>query len=700
MIEKVIKRNGNLVKYNREKIKNAIISAKLETNEEIDDIEELIDSIELHIVEEFSEDTPPTVEEIQDIVEKKLMEFDYHKIAKRYIIYREKRAEKRNKWLEGDLAISIWERKYRFNNESIEEFLDRVSGGNNKIRKHIKNKYFMPAGRILANRGLSKYGKKVTYSNCYVISQPEDSIESIFEASKKLARTFSYGGGAGIQISNLRPRGSSVNNAAEVTTGAVSFMPLYSLTTDIIGQNSRRGALMISIDIEHPDIEEFIDIKNDLDKVTKANISLQITNEFMEAVKNDENFELTFYVEDTGEKITKTVDANRIFNKIAYSNWRVAEPGFLYWDRIENYNLLSENEEFKYAGVNPCAEEPLPNGGSCLLSSLNLSAFVNNEFTEDAKFNFNKFKEVVSDAVIYLNEVLDEGLPLHPLKEQRDSVEKWRQIGLGIMGLADLMIKMGIKYGSEESLKLSKNIGRTMVNQALKTSAKLAKENGTYPKYKENVLESNFIKEIADNDTIELIKEHGLRNSQLLTIAPTGSISSMLNISGGIEPIFDISYKRTTETLHNEDVEYEVYTKIVEKYMNSHNINDKENLPEFFVTAHSLDYKDRIDMQSTWQKYIDASISSTINLDNSSTIEDIKEIYMYGWEQGLKGVTIYRDGCAKEGILNTDSNEEKKKEMTTFELVEQGICPECKGKLINTGGCQECKSCGYSPCSV
>ena len=295
-----------------------------------------------------------SVEEIQDIAEDVLMDYD-HKVAKEYILYRQKRKENREHWLTDELPLDIFERKYQFEGESFEEFFERVAGGNERMRKHIKNKEFLPAGRILANRGLWKEGIKVTYSNCYVITPPQDTIESIFDTSKMLARTYSYGGGAGIDISNLRPKGARVNNASKYTTGATSFMPLYSLTTGVIGQKGRRGALMISIDIDHPDIEDFINIKNELGNVEKANISVKVTDDFIQAVKNNNSMVLDFLVEDTGEYISKEVDANKLMNMIAYGNWNTGEPGFLYWDNIEDYNLLSNDIEFSYAGVNPCA---------------------------------------------------------------------------------------------------------------------------------------------------------------------------------------------------------------------------------------------------------------------------------------------------------------------------------------------------------
>ena len=261
------------------------------------------------------------------------------------------------KWLGEDnqLGMDIWKRKYQNHGESFEEWLERVSGGNQEIAGYIREKKFLYGGRILSNRGLYKDGRKVTYSNCYVITPPEDNIESIFDCAKKLARTYSYGGGCGIDISGLAPKGARINNAAKETTGSVSFMELYSMVTGLIGQNGRRGALMISLDCSHPDLEEFINIKSDLNKVTKANISVRITDDFMEAVKKREEFTLSFVRVETGETIEKTVDAYEIFKKFTEMNWDYAEPGMLFWDRISNYSLVSEDEEFSYAGTNPCA---------------------------------------------------------------------------------------------------------------------------------------------------------------------------------------------------------------------------------------------------------------------------------------------------------------------------------------------------------
>ena len=494
--------------------------------------------------------------------------------------------------------------------------------------------------------------------NCYVVEPPEDNIESIFKCASKLARTFSYGGGCGVDISNLAPRGARVSNTAKETSGAVSFMDLYSMVTGLIGQNGRRGALMISLDCHHPDIEEFVGIKSNLDRVTKANISVKITDDFMKAVLYDSPFDLVFERPETGEKIKKTINAKSFFMKLAEMNWDFAEPGCLFWDRIENWNLLSNTKEFKYAGTNPCAEEPLPPGGSCLLGSINLAEFVQNN-----SFNYDDFKTTIKIAVRALNEVLDEGLPLHPLKEQRDSVRDWRQIGLGIFGLADMLIKLGVKYGSLESISICDKIAKFMTNVAIRESARLAKERGAFPKCnKFEITSTPYFNQNVDKKTKEMVLEYGLRNSQLLTIAPTGTLSTMLGVSGGIEPIYANYYERKTESLHGEDVYYKVYTPIVESYINENHI-DVSDLPEYFVTAQTLKWDERINMQAAWQNHIDASISSTVNVPNEFTVDEVFNLYAYAWEQGLKGVTIYRDGCKRSGILSTSSSNADEQEI-------------------------------------
>lgn len=626
-------------------------------------------------------------------------------------------------WAMTELQSSILDKKYNYKQqETSEMWLDRVSGGNQIIRERIVNKEFLFGGRILSNRGLDKlYGKKVTYSNCYVLQPPTDSIwdenndTTIWATAGKMARTYSVGGGVGISLRKLRPRGTEVNNNARTSTGAVSFMPLYSTTTKTIGQEGRRGALMLSIPSFHPDLEEFIDVKAfDEKAIDGANISIEVDDRFMIAVKRQELYRLHFTVETTGEVIEKYIEAKEMYAKIIKNNLDWAEPGMLYWDNITKYHLMSHHPKFEYVGTNPCAEEPLPAGGSCLLGSINLFECVDNPFQWNATFNYAKFIQLIKDAVIALNEVLDEGLHLHPLKEQRQSVKELRQIGLGVMGIADMLIALGITYGDEQSLKLCDLLGAILANTAMQESALIAKDKGTFDWYDyDYISQSDYFKEIANEDTKQLVKRYGLRNSQILCIAPTGSLSTMLGISGGIEPFFSLGYYRTTKSLHGSDVTYWVDEPIVEKYRNA--TGNHDDLPSFFVTAQEgLHWRDRINMQAVWQKYIDASISSTVNLPNDATLEDTMDLYMYAWEKGLKGCTIYRAGCKREGILTLEAKPtEEAGETESMEPQAEAVkvtgyyssCPDCRenhgtdGYMVFIDGCATCKDCGFSPCS-
>lgn len=560
-------------------------------------------------------------------------------------------------WLNNeDLPVTIWEKKYRNGNENFEQWLDRISGNDDEVKRLVKEKKFIFAGRILSNRGVKD--RKITLSNCYVVTPPEDNLESIFEAGAKMARTFSYGGGCGLDVSKLRPRGAVVNNAAKSTSGATSFMDFYSYITGLIGQEGRRGATMLSMSCEHPDLIEFINLKSNLDTCTKANISVRVTDAFMKAVETNADFTLHYIMED-GSKITKTINARDTFMLLAQRNWEMAEPGILYWDRIANYNLL-QNTGFEYAGVNPCAEEPLPAGGSCLLGSINLSELVVNPFTDQAVIDFVTLAKTVDIAVKALNDVLIEGLALHPLQEQRDSVNDWRQIGLGTLGLGDMLIKMGVKYGSPESLRIIEEVYRNIAITAVLSSIKLAKDKGAFPKCTDGVkramYHSDFIQNLQMPDEVRRdIEQYGLANSQLLTCAPTGTIGTMLQVSTGVEPNFAFSYNRRTISLNSEEKTYQVESKIVRDYKK---VTGATQLPDYFISSGDINYHDRIAVQAVLQRYIDASISSTVNLPNNTTIEDVFNLYVEAWKQKLKGITIFRDGCQREAILSTDKKKE------------------------------------------
>lgn len=432
-------------------------------------------------------------------------------------------------------------------------------------------------------------------------------------------------------------------------------MDLYGMTTGLIGQNGRRGALMISMDCHHPDLEEFIKLKSDLDKVTTANISIRMDDDFMHAVEDGKDVTLFYDRPEVGQTIEKTVNAKEIFDEIAFQNWDMGEPGVLFWDNIKNWNLLSNDDNFEYAGTNPCAEEPLPAGGSCLLGSINLSEFVCNPYTEKPEFDMATYRITIRRAVRALNDVLDEGLPLHPLQIQRDTVRDWRQIGLGVFGIADMLVKMGLDYGSEKARKFCVIIANALASTAISESNRLARKFGAYPKYTNKVFDTPYIKHIYNEEDRRMLAIMGLRNSQLLTIAPTGTLSTMLGVSGGIEPFFATEWERTTKSLHGEDVVYKEHPRTIEELLKA---QDTDIIPNYVVTSGSIKPIDRIKMQAVWQRYIDASISSTINLPNDTTPEEVAEIYMQAWKHGLKGVTVFRDGCRRVAILNAPTNDE------------------------------------------
>lgn len=583
-------------------------------------------------------------------------------------------------WLNNEqLPIDIWNKKYRNGEESFSQWLDRVSGGDEEIKQLIAEKKFIFAGRILSNRGISD--RKITLSNCYVVTPCSDDLESIFEAGAKMARTFSYGGGCGLDVSKLRPKGATVNNAAKSTSGTTSFMDFYSYITGLIGQEGRRGATMLSISCEHPDLVEFINLKSDLDVCTKANISVRVTDAFMYAVVNNQDFTLHFTMED-GSKITKVINAREVFNLLAKRNWEMAEPGILYWDRIANYNLL-QNTGFEYAGVNPCAEEPLPAGGSCLLGSINLSEFVTNPFQPNAWIDFDGLASTVHKAVRGLNSVLLEGMPLHPLQEQRDSVNNWRQIGLGTLGLGDMLIKLGIRYGNHKSLDVIKSVYKLIATEAIKASIQLAKEQGAFPKctpeIKEAIVNSDFVKNLSLPEDVKLdIIRFGLAHSQLLTCAPTGTIGTMLQVSTGVEPNFAFSYNRRTVSLNEEETTYKVDAKIVKEFKEASGLNF---LPDYFVASADINYIDRIDVQAMLQQYIDASISSTVNLPHETTVEEVADLYIRAWQRGLKGVTIWRDGCQRQGILSMDKKEDEVEPITEVAPIKiREVSDDCIGR--------------------
>lgn len=614
------------------------------------------------------------------------------------------------KWLDDDYIMDTWNKKYRnivrvdentVNSETLHNWFKRVCNGDEELIKRMEDMKFLFGGRILANRGLVTKDHKVTLSNCYVLPPVEDSIDSIFGTAKDLATIFSRGGGVGIDISKLRYKGAPVRNSAETTTGAVSFMQLYDITTAIIGQKGRRGALIIAMDAEHPDIEDFIDIKKDLNLITNANISVKVSDLFMRyAVEHPgESYPIACKLidEETGETWHThrvSVTPSKILEHIAENNWKMAEPGVLFWDRMKNYNFIENNPYISITGVNPCGELPLPDYGSCNLGNINLSAYVREPFDEKAWFDFTALTHDVPIYVKALNDVLLEGREYHPLKGQREAIRKYRQIGLGVTGLADMLIKMRIMYGSKEACQLVSEIYRVIINQSVIASVDYAVDHN-YPSYKGfnvgDFCNCTFAKKVLDRETKDYVKAKGkVYNSQFLTIPPTGSVSIVLgNCSSGVEPNFAWQYNRKIETIYDEPRKVLVTAGIIKEYveylngrldvdMTVEKLLKSGELPPYFVTAtKGVTYMQRVTMQSACQDYIDGAISGTVNLPNNATVEDIVDLYKEAWLQGLKGITVYRVGSEREGILT---------EVTPVTLDETKVEPVIipRGKKLKT----------------
>jgi ribonucleoside-diphosphate reductase alpha chain len=406
--------------------------------------------------------------------------------------------------------------------------------------------------------------------------------------------------------------------------------------------------------VNHPDIRQFITVKSDLEKLTKANLSVKITDDFMQRLLKNENYTLEF-TRENGETISEEIKASEIFDLIVKNNYDYGEPGVIFWDTARNWSMISENPEYVIESANPCGEQMLPAYGACCLGSFNLVEYL---YSEDGywKFDFIEFSNDIDIAVRAMNDILDEGLELHPLQEQKELAKRFRQIGIGIMGLADMFMKLGIRYGSSESLKISEQIASTLLNTAALSSANLAKEYGPYPDYNNiDVEASDFFRKNINYSTRKEIYTFGLRNACLLSIAPTGTLSTMLGVSGGIEPIFAKYYERKTESLYGEPVTYKVFPPIIKEIMQELKLDEDDQLPDYIVSSADIPVNDRLSMQAAWQKYIDSSISSTVNLPNTATLEDIKQLYIAAWKMKLKGVTVFRSGCKKEGILTEET---------------------------------------------
>ena len=674
-----------------------------------------------------------------------------------------------------------------------------------KFYNELYNGNFVAGGRVIAGAG-DIYRIK-TLANCFVTKIDSDDIDSIYKAAFECARTYSYGGGIGVDISSLRPKDSVVHNAADSSTGAVSFMELYSLTTGLIGQSGRRGALMLTIDVKHPDIKHFIEVKKIPNWVTKqivdqcnwsgkfseeelkvikkqvmentqvrfANISIKVSDEFMSAVdeertygreeyivykklnskveksakqdeeaihysdgipsKNLEDYEvlktfptfakmnawlqkshsqkldkeefndchnrdvygdfivktkegqlaikqsgdfLLYFDSDCTNEVRELVKARNIWDQFIEGNYKTAEPGLIFWSTMSKYSP-SNYVDRPVICTNPCGEVPLEDGGACNLGSINLSRFVNNPYEENSSIDWDKLAESSSILTRFLDNVVSWNESLNALDKQKRAASETRRLGLGVMGVADMLNQLGIGYDSKEGVDLMTQIMEFITNASFQASASLAKEKGMSPIFDlDKYMECPFIQESLSENTKLAIRNHGLRNIAIMSIAPTGTISNIvlsykskdknyIGVSGGVEPIFATFYNRRSESFGNKI--FKVFHSTIQAYIDKNDLNDKISkakdinevesiLPSFLTrTAHKIDSQNRVVMQGAIQKYIDHSISSTINLPEDVQPELISDIYFQAWKEKLKGVTIYRDG-SRFPILSTGETDE------------------------------------------
>lgn len=597
-------------------------------------------------------------------------------------------------WLGKDnkIGIDIWHKKYQYNNENFEEWLDRVSAGDQELRKLIVEKKFLMGGRTLANRGTDSTG---SLFNCYSRGYVEDDYSDIMDAAKDIGVTFKAQGGQGISLTKLRPKGTPIKKEY-FSDGIVPFMKIFNEVTAGTSQGgARKGALMLSIDARHKEAETFIKIKSKDGEIEKANLSLEIDDEFMRAVeKYYDTGEVVILHEKrnyAGHEVEYDVTPINIFNMLVDNCYDWADPACLFVNRFRNYNLMQYDDEYEIETCNPCGEQPLPKHGACCLSSLNLSEFVVNPYTPTAHLNTEDFLHAIDVGIRTLDKLIDENYNRHPLQQQRDMSYNYRNIGLGIFGYATALMKLGLKYGSNEAIEFTDDVFSLLFKRAVFASNNLAKELGIYPKYKECVFDSDIIKKHFTPDEIDGLKKHGLRNCSLISIAPNGSLATLLGESGGCEPEFALKYtRRTVGMTDGEDTYYDVYCKAAKEYMDA---NHTDILPDYFVGSADIPWQNRVLTQAAMQNHVDTAISSTVNMPNSATKEDIAHMYLLAWSTGCKGITMFRDGCKRLGILTTDNSDKytDKNDTQTYELP-RGAIIECSSDLVGkkrklTTGC-------------
>ncbi|MGB8602019.1 MAG: adenosylcobalamin-dependent ribonucleoside-diphosphate reductase, partial [Rhizomicrobium sp.] len=565
-----------------------------------------------------------------------------------------------------DIASQIWEMKYRYTPVGGEPEADvaaswaRVAKAaaeaeNSKTRGQWEARFldalcdfkFLPAGRILAGAGT---GRHVTLFNCFVMGKIGDSMDGIFSAVKEAALTLQQGGGIGYDFSSIRPKGAPVAGVAADASGPVSFMEVWdAMCHTIMSAGSRRGAMMATLACDHPDVEDFISAKRTPGRLNMFNLSVLVSDAFMDAVRDDQPWELKF-----GGTVYKTLSARALWDKIMQSAYDFAEPGVIFIDRINQKNNLAYCEDIR--ATNPCGEQPLPPYGACLLGSINLARLVKKPFEADAELDLTELASLTATAIRLLDNVID--VSRFPLPAQKAEAEAKRRIGLGVTGLADALIFCGVKYGSPESLKLIEAWLKTLAESAYRASVEIAREKGAFPAFdKDAYLDRPFIAALPQ-DIRDGIAKYGIRNGLLTSIAPTGTISLYAgNVSSGVEPVFALSYTRKVLQPDGSRTE-----ELVEDYARKtfrEAFGAEARLPEAFVTAQTLTPDDHLAVQAAAQVYIDSAISKTINLPETIPFEDFKTVYTQAYALGCKGCTAYRPNPVTGSILSAESDTKK-----------------------------------------
>ena len=562
------------------------------------------------------------------------------------------------------MAISqqIWDMKYRlkdqngmFLEQTVQDTWRRIAKALSKVETEPKkwetifynaltDFKFLPAGRITAGSGTKR---NVTLFNCFVMGVIPDSMSGIFDMLKEAALTMQQGGGIGYDFSTIRPKGSLVKGIAADASGPVSFMDVWdSMCRTIMSAGSRRGAMMATMRCDHPDIEEFIAAKSDSQKLRMFNLSVLVTDAFMEAVKKGEDWELIY-----NNKVYSVIKAADLWDQIMRATYDFAEPGVIFIDRINETNNLSYCETI--TATNPCGEQPLPPYGACLLGSINLAKLVEHPFDKNAYLDVYQLEDLVSTAVRMMDNVIE--VSQFPLEAQKLEAKNKRRIGLGVTGLADALLMVGLRYGSDEAVEKTEKWMKTIARSAYNASINLAEEKGAFPLFdpEQFIVSGNMIQ--MDEDVKKAVNKFGIRNALLTSIAPTGTISLYAgNVSSGIEPVFAYSYTRKVLQNDGSHVEEEVVDYAVQLWRDKFG---NAPLPDFFVSAQNLTPADHVKMQAAAQKWVDSSISKTINCPEDISFDDFKEVYIQAYDTGCKGCTTYRPNEVTGSVLSAASEE-------------------------------------------